>query len=116
MAGIVDTLAARPAWQRAALVAAVYAVPLTVVVVLLATHGLAELAVGLVVVEASVVTGIRLARRPPRAPVRERAPGEPVLGLPGDRPAGSGGRAAVLLAVGLVAIVLLIGLGIALAS
>lgn len=101
---------------RAALLAAGYVVPLGTAVALLVTHGLVTLGVALLVVELGVVAGIKLARRPLPAGRPRRAPGEPVLGLPGDRLPGTGGRTAVLLVAGLTAVVLLIGLGVALAS
>jgi len=90
-----------------------YLLPLAVAVALMLTHGLLGLGIALLLVEGTVVTGIRLATRPrPDAPVR--TPGQPVLGLPGDRAAGTGARSAVLLAVGLTAVVLVIGLVVAL--
>lgn len=92
-----------------------YALPLLVAVVFLLTHGLVVLGVALLVVELGVVAAIRVVARPSaRRPAR--APGQPVLGLPGDRPAGSGSRSAVLVAVGLTSVILVVGLVIALSA
>ncbi len=92
-----------------------YCLPLLAAVVFLLTHGLVVVGVALLVVELGVVAAIRVAARP-CAQRPSRAPGQPVLGLPGDRPAGTGSRTSVLIAIGLTAVILVVGLVIALSA
>lgn len=102
--------------HRPLLLALVYVVPLGLAVAGLAAIGDRAIALALVLVEIGVIGSIRLVGRRGRSPARPvRQPGEPVLGLPGDRRT-AGGRAGAVAALALVGIVVVLGIAVALVS
>ena len=95
-----------------------YVVPLALATVGLFLVGDAAIAIALLVVEVTVVGSIRLVARrssTPRPGRPVRAPGEPVLGLPGD-PHATGGMSGAVAALALVGVVALLGVAVALIS
>jgi hypothetical protein len=86
-----------------------YAIPLAIAVLLLFLLKDTVIAVALICVEASTMIGIHVAMRVPQPKHRrERLPGEPILGLPGDVTRAQSARDMKLVMTGMIGIVLLL--------